>query len=121
MIRSFVAALVLIPLALVIVLLALANRQAVTLSLDPLLSDKPTLAVTQPLFILLLAALLAGVIVGGIAAWLRQGKWRHAARRAQAEARASRAEADALKERLEAAERAGQPAGAIAYRRPPAA
>ena len=121
MIRSFVAALVLIPLAVVIVLLALANRQAVTLSLDPLLSEKPVLAVTQPLFILLLAAVLAGVIVGGIAAWLRQGKWRQAARRAQAEADAARAEADALKERLEAAERAaGQPAGAIAYRRPPA-
>jgi uncharacterized integral membrane protein len=122
MIRSFVAALVLVPLAVLIVLLALANRQAVTLSLDPLLSDKPLVTVTQPLFILLLAAVLAGVIVGGIAAWLRQGKWRQAAKRAQAEARAARAEADGLRERLEAAERAtGQPPGAIAYRRPPAA
>jgi uncharacterized integral membrane protein len=122
MIRSFVAALVLVPLAVLIVLLALANRQAVTLSLDPLLSDKPLVTVTQPLFILLLAAVLAGVIVGGIAAWLRQGKWRQAAKRAQAEARAARAEADGLRERLEAAERAaGQPTGAIAYRRPPAA
>jgi uncharacterized integral membrane protein len=122
MIRSLVAALILIPLAVVIVLLALANRQAVTLSLDPLLSDKPGLAVTQPLFVLLLAAVLAGVIVGGIAAWLRQGKWRQAAKRAQAEARAARAEADGLRERLEAAERAaGQAPGAIAYRRPPAA
>jgi Tfp pilus assembly protein FimT len=94
----------------------------VTLSLDPLLSDKPLVTVTQPLFILLLAAVLAGVIVGGIAAWLRQGKWRQAAKRAQAEARAARAEADGLRERLEAAERAaGQPTGAIAYRRPPAA
>jgi uncharacterized integral membrane protein len=122
MIRSFVAALVLIPLAVLIVLLALANRQAVTLSLDPLLSDKPVLAVTQPLFILLLAAVLAGVVIGGIAAWLRQGKWRQAARHAQAEARTARAQADALREQLETAERAaGQPAGAIAYRRPPAA
>src|SRR5262245_9658095 len=98
MIRSFVAALVLIPLAILIVLLALGNRQAVTLSLDPLLSDKPMLAVTQPLFILLLAALLAGVIVGGIAAWVRQRRWRQAARHAQDEARAARTERDALKE-----------------------
>jgi uncharacterized integral membrane protein len=121
MIRSIVAALVLIPLAIVIVLLALANRQAVTLSLDPLLSETSSLAITQPLFVLLLAALLAGVIIGGGAAWLRQGKWRHAARRAQAEARALRAETEMLKERLEAAERAaGQPAASIAYR-PPAA
>src|SRR5262245_62443012 len=104
MIRSFVAALVLIPLAILIVLLALGNRQAVTLSFDPLLSDKPMLAVTQPLFILLLTALLAGVIAGGIAAWVRQGKWRQAARRAETEARAARAERDALKDRVEAAE-----------------
>ena len=96
MIRNFVAALILIPLAIVIVLLAVANRQAVTLSLDPFLAEKPALAVTQPLFVLLLAALIAGVIVGGIAAWLRQGKWRRAARRAQAEVRALRAETDAL-------------------------
>jgi uncharacterized integral membrane protein len=119
MIRTFVAALVLIPLGVVIVLLALANRQAVTLSLDPLLSEKSSLAVTQPLFVLLLAALLTGVIAGGIAAWLRQGKWRRTARHAQAEARALRAETEALRERLEAAERAaGRPA--VPYR-PPAA
>jgi uncharacterized integral membrane protein len=120
MIRTFVAALVLIPLAIVIVLLALANRQAVTLSLDPFLSEQSSLATTQPLFILLLAALVTGVIVGGIAAWLRQGKWRLAARRAQAETRALRAETEALKERLEAAERATGNT-AVAYRRPPAA
>ena len=48
----------------------------------------------------ILALVIAGVIVGGIAAWLRQGKWRRAARLAQAEARELRAEVERLKQRL---------------------
>jgi uncharacterized integral membrane protein len=127
MLRKIVAALVLIPLALVIVLLALANRQAVTISLDPWLIEKPALVVTQPLFLVLLVALTAGVIIGGLAAWPRQARWRRTARRAQGEVRALRAETEALRERLEAAERleaterARQPVASIAYHRPPAA
>jgi uncharacterized integral membrane protein len=119
MIRNIVAALVLVPLAILTVLLAIGNRHAVTISLDPFLWEKPALTVTRPLFLVILAALIAGVLVGGLAAWLRQGKWRRAARRAQAEARALRAQTEALKERIEAAERAASVA-AIAYRRQPA-
>jgi uncharacterized integral membrane protein len=121
MIRKTIAALVLIPLAIIIVLLAVANRQAVTISLDPFMSEPRVLAVSQPLFIVILFTLIAGVVIGGMASWLRQSKWRRTARRAQAEARALRGEAEALRERLHSAERGGQPAGSIAYRRPPAA
>ena len=49
---------------------------------------------------LVLALMIGGVIVGGIAAWLRQRKWRRAARRAQAQARDLRAEVDRLKRRM---------------------
>jgi uncharacterized integral membrane protein len=118
MIRKIIAALILVPLAVAIVALAVANRHAVTLSLDPI-SAAPTLAVTLPLFVVLLLTLLAGVIVGGIAAWLRQGKWRRAARRAEAEARRLRAENEALKLRIEAGERAQAP-GSVTRRLPAA-
>jgi len=121
MIRKIAAAVVLIPLAILIVLLALANRHAVTISLDPLAWDKPAVAVTQPLFIVLLLAVLIGVVIGGVAAWLRQAKWRRAARNAQAEARALKSEADSLRERLEQAARTREPAAALGYRPPPAA
>jgi uncharacterized integral membrane protein len=120
MIRKVLAALVLIPVAVVIVLLAIANRQAVTISLDPFLSEKPAFAVTQPLFLVILVAVIAGVVIGGAAAWLGQAKWRRAARRGRTETRALRVETEALKGRLDAAERSGQ-RPAIAYRRPPAA
>jgi uncharacterized integral membrane protein len=119
MIRKTIATIVLLPLAILIVLLAMANRQAVTISLDPFLADTPAFAVSQPLFLVLLGAVIVGVIVGGAAAWLKQRKWRRAARLAHGEARALRAENAALKERLAAAE--PPPERALAYRRPPAA
>src|SRR5690348_2413261 len=120
MIRKVVVALVLFPLGVLIVLIAMANRQAVTVSLDPFLPEKPALALALPLFLVILLAVIAGVIIGGTAAWLRQSKWRRAARRAQAELHAVRAEKETLRQRLESTER--PPArSAIAYRRPPAA
>jgi uncharacterized integral membrane protein len=119
MIRKLIAALVLVPLALVIVLLAMANRQAVTLSLDPFLAEPPALALTQPLFLIILGAVIAGALIGGAAAWLRQGKWRRNARAARAEAHTLRAENLGLKERLAATEPTER--SVVAYRRPPAA
>jgi uncharacterized integral membrane protein len=121
MIRRALAALVLIPLTILIVLLALGNRQGVTVSLDPFLAEPRALAVTLPLFMLILLVLTAGVVIGGVAAWLRQSKWRRSARHAQAELRQLRAETQALRERLDAAERPAQSLPSIAYRRPPAA
>ena len=119
MIRKLVAALVLVPLAIVIVLLAMANRQAVTISLDPFLAEPPALALTQPLFLVILGAIIIGTVIGGAAAWLKQGKWRRSARAARAEAHALRVENAGLKERLAAAEPAER--SVVAYRRPPAA
>ncbi len=104
MLRKIISALLLVPLAAVIVMLAVANRHAVTLSLDPLSADKPALALTQPLFVILFLALLAGVFVGGTAAWLRQRRWRRAARRRETEARRLRAENETLKKRIAEAE-----------------
>ena len=53
----------------------------------------------MPLFALILILVLAGVILGGTAAWIRQGKWRLRARRAAAEASTLRAEIEALRQR----------------------
>jgi uncharacterized integral membrane protein len=114
---------VLLPLAAAIVLIAVANRHAVTLSFDPLSADKPVLALTLPLFVILFLALLAGVIVGGVAAWLRQRRWRRAARRREAEVRRLKAENEVLKNRIEDGEHrpAGNHAVPVLVRRLPAA
>jgi uncharacterized integral membrane protein len=121
--RRFVTAFVLVPLAILIVVAAIANRQAVTVSLDPFLSGDRAFSITQPLFIILLVTLTIGVIVGGVATWLRQGKWRQRARRAQAEVYSVRSENEGLKQRLTAVEResVARPVPSIGYRPPPAA
>ena len=80
MFRKIVTAVIVVPLAAVIIAFAVANRQAVTVSFDPFSSAAPAYAATVPLFVLIFILLILGVIVGGVAAWLRQAKWRRTAR-----------------------------------------
>ena len=96
MLRKFVAALILVPLAIVIIALAVANRQAVTLSFDPFSASAPAAVLTLPLFVIVLVALIAGVVVGGLAVRFGHGRWRRAARRFEREAGELRARLDAL-------------------------
>jgi len=98
MIRKTGVALVLVPLALLIIIFAVANRQPVTVSFDPFGAGDPALSATLPLYILIFILVILGVIVGGLAAWLRQHRWRRAARRAASETRALRAELDAVRQ-----------------------
>jgi len=93
--RKIVTAIVLIPLAVVIVMFAVANRQIIAVSFDPFNSAQPAYALKMPLFILIFGLVGIGVLVGGIAAWLKQHKWRVRARHAEAEARDLRARLDA--------------------------
>jgi len=109
MIRKIVTALILVPLAIVLITFAVANRQLVVVSFDPFDQAHPVFARELPLFALILFLLIGGVIVGGVAAWLRQGKWRRAARLAQAQARDLRAEVDRLERRTGAAELPAEP------------
>jgi uncharacterized integral membrane protein len=95
--RRIVAALVLVPLAVLIIAFAVANRQDVTVSLDPFNASAPAASVTLPLFALVIVLLILGVVIGGIAAWLRQARWRRTARRLEREVAALRGEIDTLK------------------------
>ena len=97
MLRKLVTALILVPLAIVLVAFAVANRQTVVVSFDPFDQAHPAFTLAVPLFALILALVVSGVIVGGVAAWLRQSKWRRTARLAPAQARELGAELDRLK------------------------
>ena len=93
---------VVVPLCIVFVIFAVANRHAVSVSLDPFGGDAPGLTVTMPLFLLILLLVGFGVLVGGIATWRNQAKWRRAARFNEEEARVLRTERDDLKTELAA-------------------
>jgi uncharacterized integral membrane protein len=96
-VRKIVAALVLVPLAVVIVAFAIANRQAVTVSLDPFNSVDPAYSKSMWLFVPILAALIIGVFIGGMVGWVRHGGWRRTARRLEGDVARLRAEIDAHK------------------------
>ena len=121
MLRTFLKSLILVPIGVVLILFAVANRQWTAVSLDPFSPESPALATHLPLFLAILLALMVGVIVGGIAAWLRQRKWRRAARRLEAELRQSRGEVEVWKRRAEAEQTASTALAPLAYRPPPAA
>ena len=113
--RKFVTVFILVPLAIVIVMFAVANRQIITVTFDPFDSSNPAFAFTMPLFMLVFVLVGLGVLVGGIAAWLRQHKWRTRARRAEADAGGCATELDAQRS---LAGRAAAARGASAADRP---
>ena len=90
--RKFFTALVLIPLGLIFVVFAVANRHPVTVSFDPFNSTDPSVGFTLPLFVVIIAMAIVGVVAGGGATWFRQRHWRRAARQHEADAREARAQ-----------------------------
>jgi len=109
--HKIVTAIIVVPLVAVIVAFAVANRQAVTVSFDPFSSASPAYAATLPLFAIIFAVLILGVLIGGIAAWIGQRKWRRAARRLDGEVRA-------LHDEMAAVRRFGTTEQAVARQEP---
>ncbi|MFK8253518.1 lipopolysaccharide assembly protein LapA domain-containing protein [Ancylobacter terrae] len=100
MLRRLLLILIVLPLSLLVVALAVANRHSVALVLDPFSAAPEGFAVHVPLFLLLFATLILGVVLGGVAAWLRQGRYRRAARESRREARRTAAQAEELRARI---------------------
>ena len=99
--------------------MAVANRHCVRLVLDPF-SNTPgescttasnaIITVDLPFYAYLLAMLITGVILGGMATYMTQMKWRKAARHRTQESIRWKAEADRLVREREAAAAATSPA-----------
>jgi uncharacterized integral membrane protein len=78
--RWLVIGLIAIP----VIVFSLANRQSVSLTLSPFMEQGWTLE--APLFVLVLAGIVIGMVIGGMASWFNQAKWRRAAREARLDA-----------------------------------
>jgi len=117
MVRKLVFWLVVVPFAILILMFAVANREIVSVSFDPFSSTQPAASVTVPLFVLIFILVILGVIMGGVATWLRQSEYRKTARLRDSDVNALRREIERLNARL-----ADGPASAQAQRlgyRPP--
>jgi uncharacterized integral membrane protein len=90
--RKFLTALIVVPVAILFLVFAVANRHLVTVSFDPFNSSDPSIGARLPLFVVLIVVAIVGVVAGGSATWIRQRHWRRAARQHEADARRARAE-----------------------------
>jgi uncharacterized membrane protein YciS (DUF1049 family) len=96
LLKKLLNSLILIPVIFIAVALGVANRHLVKLVLDPISPEAPIAALEAPFFVYLFAALALGVVLGGIATWFSQRKWRKAARQRSLEAIEWRREAERL-------------------------
>jgi hypothetical protein len=94
--RRIALLLIAFPVAVLLVTLAVANRHAVRLVLDPFRPEAPVLSLVLPFYVYIFGALVLGVLAGGVAVWLGQGRWRRSARVRAHEASRWHAEADRL-------------------------
>lgn len=99
--RRLVWAIIGIPVAIMLIVLSVANRNPVQLRLDPFSSADPAIAFTLPFFLHLFAALLTGMFIGAIVVWLGQGKYRREARRERDKAKKFEEQAESNRKRAE--------------------
>jgi uncharacterized protein HemY len=85
---------VLVPLGVLIVLFAVANRASVVVSFDPFSGENSALAFSAPLFLVMFAAVILGVVIGGVASLLHRYRMWRAVRRAEEEAAQFKTEAE---------------------------
>lgn len=97
--RKFLTALIVVPLGLIFIVFAVANRHFITVSFDPFNTADPSVGVSLPLFVVIIGSAIFGVIAGSVATWFGQGRWRRASRRHEAEAARALRELDGLRAR----------------------
>jgi len=101
MMRKLTFLFIALPVALILILLSVANRQPVRLGLDPFNTVEPVLSFTLPFFAFLFIAMFIGMFIGSMATWFSQGKYRKNARKEHSEALKWQDEAEAQKKRAE--------------------
>lgn len=78
--KKIINLLILVPLAIILVVLCVANRQSVTLALNPFRPDDAVMSFSAPFFVYIFLSLILGVFLGSLVTWFSQGKHRKRAR-----------------------------------------
>ena len=110
--RTLFRLIVVLPIAILILVFAVANRHWVTVSFDPFPgNDIAGPSIELPLFLMMFITGGLGVLAGGMLVWWRQGRYRRQLRDAKAEAAEARGQANDLRDQLSALDkRAALPA-----------
>jgi Protein of unknown function (DUF1049). len=95
--KKILTLVILVPLGILLVVLSVANRQSVTLALNPFRPEDGVLSLTAPFFLFLMLSLILGMLIGSLGTWWTQGKYRRQARIEAREAVRWHTEADRQK------------------------
>lgn len=90
MFNRFMLIVVFVPLAIILIALAVANRAPTPFTLDPFNPGNPALTLQLPLFVLLFVALALGIVIGSAVTWIKQSRYRKVARQRGLEAESLR-------------------------------
>jgi uncharacterized integral membrane protein len=80
MLNRILLVVIVVPVAVILIALAVANRMPVAFTLDPFNPGNPSLTLQLPLFVMLFLALGLGLLLGSFATWWKQGRYRKEAR-----------------------------------------
>ncbi len=99
MTRQLIGWFLLLPLSVLLIVFALANRQLVVVNFNPLtpVESLNSPGFGMPLFFVIYAVLLVGVLLGGIATWFAQGHHRIEKRHFRRESERLRVDLDAIR------------------------
>ncbi|HWU62987.1 MAG TPA: lipopolysaccharide assembly protein LapA domain-containing protein [Ensifer sp.] len=107
MTKKLINVVILLPVAIILIVLSVANRQAVTLAFNPFDPSDSLLSITAPFFVYLFLAVVLGALMGAALTWFAQGKHRKRARhqaqetaRWQGEARRNQKRAEELAQQV---------------------
>jgi uncharacterized integral membrane protein len=101
MTKKLINIVILLPVAIVLVVLSVANRQSVTLALNPFDPADSVLSLSAPFFVYLFLAVIVGILIGSGLTWFAQGKHRRRARNEAQEAARWQGEARRNQKRAE--------------------
>ena len=79
-------ALIVLPIAIVVIAFIVANRHIVVVGFDPIDTANPAFALEMPMFLLALICVFSGVIIGSVATWFGAADIRREARTKRIEA-----------------------------------
>ena len=98
MLTRFFTVVIVVPIAVILIALAVANRDLVPFTMDPFNPGNPALTIQMPFFIYLFLMLLIGVVIGSFATWLTQHRYRKLARERELEVKNLRVVAERANE-----------------------
>lgn len=102
MMKRLTTVFILVPIGIVVIALAVANRQPILLSVPPDVNGEPLYSASLPLFAVVFISVLLGMVIGGCATWVKQGRYRKRAAEQKVEATKATFEARKQKERADA-------------------